>query len=127
MITRRTERGSATRTYLAPLLVLAAAVAASACGYTGRDAELIGQAKKVVHKTPIFCYNHYTLDVSLGVMKNGIGSMSTQDVWVMIPPDQVPAAEAAVQAGALVRVKYNTKRLALCFPEDRATSLEVVQ
>src|SRR5437660_11365648 len=56
------------------------------CGFTtmyGRDGEVIGQAKRLTVITPFwssFCQSYYELDLSLGVLQNGVGSISKQDM-----------------------------------------------
>jgi len=90
------------------LLTLALVVGLAACGNSSTDNELTGQVKKVVHNTPIICPNYVTADLSLGVMRNGVGSMSSQDVWVTVEDkDQIKLLEEAAKSGAIINAKYN--------------------
>ncbi len=94
----------------------------------GVDGELIGQAKKIRLVTPFwssFCPTYYALDVSLGVIQNGTGSMSTQDVWLTVKDTtDLPAMQKAVEVGAIVKVKFDTRRLAACTEDYYATAFE---
>src|SRR5579859_447764 len=63
------------------LLAIAISFASAACGACGNSSvgnELEGQVKKVVKRTPIFCSDYVEADVSLGVIRNGVGSMSQE-------------------------------------------------
>lgn len=90
-----------------------------------RDGELIGQAKKLTLVTPFwssFCSPYYALDVSLGVLQNGVGSISQQDVVLTVrDTDDLTAMKAAVETGAVVKVHYDTRRLAACTEDYLAT------
>ena len=91
------------------------AVSLTACGYESRDNELSGQAKKIVHATPLFCPNHDDFEVSMGIVRNGTGSMSTEDVWFTVQnPEQIAVLKKAADAGSIVHVKYDVRRFAFC-------------
>lgn len=98
------------------------------CGYSSMDNELIGQAKKVVHHTPlIFCEPYYEVDVSLGVFRNGIGSASKEDVWLYIPnPEHVKVLQHAVETGAVVKIRYDVKRMTLCVDNNFLRAVDIV-
>lgn len=96
------------------------------CGYSSVDNELIGQVKKVKHMTPIVCYDYSTADVSLGIMRNGVGSLSNQDVWLTVPEKLEEEFKKANESGAIVKIKYKEWRATLCIPEYEATSIEIV-
>lgn len=92
------------------------AAACDTCGRTSVDNELTGQVKKVAHKTPIFCWDNVEVDISLGVMRNGVGSMSAQDVFLTVTSaEDVKKLEAAAATGALVTVKYDEMRVNWCW------------
>lgn len=100
----------------------------SGCGYSSKGNELVGQAKKVVNQTPILCEERSDADISLGVMRNGVGSMSTQDLWLTVPneADKKLLTEAASQ-GLLVKVNYDIKRWTWCWEDHIVTSVELVK
>ena len=107
-------------------LVLVAGLAA--CGNSSTDNELTGQVKKVVHHTPIVCPNFVAADISLGVMRNGVGSMSSQDVWVTVEDkDQVKLLEEAAKSGAIVNAKYSVARVTFCVEDHILTSVSLAQ
>jgi hypothetical protein len=109
------------------ILLIFVALMFSGCGRSTVDSELIGQVKKVQNHTPLLCPNYYTADVSLGIMQNGVGSYSTQDIWVTVEQKDVPAFQQAVESGRPVKVHYDTWRIALCTEDQWATSLEFLQ
>lgn len=102
-----------TRFRIASLLLLSVLV--SGCGYSGRQGEAIGQAKKVTRVTNLLCEDYDAFDVSLGVMQNGTGSVSTQDVWYTVYDVRLldKLRDFAVR-GAIVRVSYDTRRCPFC-------------
>lgn len=107
------------------LLFVAAILAVAACGYTSRDNELIGQVKKVKSLTPLICPNRVVVDVSLGVMRNGVGSMSTQDIWLYAPTEALVAKlKAAAERGAPVKVTYDVHRFVICPENEQITTVE---
>lgn len=95
-------------------LVLIASVALAGCwGYSSENNTATGQIKRVHQVSPIFCENHTDVDISLGVMNNGSGSMSTQDVWMTVKePSLMASLQAAAQRGSIVTVTYDTARAA---------------
>lgn len=99
----------------------------SSCGNVSEDNEMIGQAKKIHNMTPLICSNFVSFDVSLGVMANGTGSISNQDVWLTV--DNLGTLETikrAVEKGSIVRIKYYSKRIAFCTDTYHLTSIEVL-
>jgi hypothetical protein len=93
----------------------------ASCGWSSRNNELTGQVKKVENKTPIVCYNHWETDISLGVVRNGIGSMSTQDMYLYVPDRFVSVLQAANKSGKIVKVTYDEKRVRWCVPDEMVT------
>lgn len=109
-------------------LVVMAFLGCVGCGYSSVGNELIGQAKKMAHNTPIICPDYDMADISLGVMRNGIGSMSTQDVWMTVPRQRDrETLDAAVQAGAIVKVTYDVKRITFCYEDHFVTGVEILK
>lgn len=108
------------------IFILVMALVAS-CGYSSRDNEVVGQVKKIVHETPIFCYDQTNADLSLGVIRNGVGSMSTQDIWVYVSnADHEKILKQANESGKIVKVKYDVARSRLCSPNYLVTDVELV-
>lgn len=110
------------------LFLVALVFAVSGCGYSSRNNEVVGQAKKVVNLTPILCSDRIDTDISLGVMRNGVGSMSTQDAWFTVPKesDQKLLNDAA-SAGKLVKVNYDVKRWVWCWQDHIITHVEILK
>ena len=98
----------------------------TACGWSSRNNELTGQVKRVQDETPIVCYDHWEVDISLGVMRNGIGSMSTQDIILYVPDRFVCILQAANKSGKVVKVTYDEKRVRWCAPDEMVTGVEVL-
>lgn len=103
-------------------------LALAGCGNTAVENELVGQAKKISQNTPLVCLDFKSVDISLGVMRGGTGSMSTQDMWLTITDESLlPVIKRAVETGALVKVRYNTRRFAPCSDDHWLTAIEIVQ
>lgn len=114
--------------YVRIVFVLAMLLMLSSCGYSSRQNELIGQVKKVSHLTPILCGDRVDTDISLGVMRNGVGSMSAQDVWLTVEnPDDVKALATANESGELVKITFDEKRTTLCRRNEIVTKVEIVK
>ncbi len=100
----------------------------TSCGYSARNAELIGQPKKVMDRTPIIFPDYKLVDISLGVIRNGVGSMSSEDVYVVITPDQEKMISQAIESGQLVKVEYDNLRWTLRYDTEKiATSVEIAK
>lgn len=109
------------------MLFVVAAVLVSGCGYSSMNSELTGQVKYVQNQTPIFCYNYVFVDLSLGAMRGGTGSVSTQDVQLTVmTPEQADTLKKAATDGKLVKIIYNDRRFSLCQPETRIVSVEIL-
>lgn len=107
---------------IAPLAMLLAG-----CGYVQREGEIVGQGKKVAMRTPLICPDYTAFDLSLGVMRNGSGSMSAQDMWFTIAPGvDVASLKRAVEDGSIIKIKYDTRRLAICTEENVLTDFDVI-
>jgi hypothetical protein len=109
---------------LLPLLLLMLA----SCGYSHVNNELIGQPKSIEATTPIFCPNQNILHLSLGVMRNGVGSMSTEDVRISIPDDNLAIRlQPVVKAGKLINAQTNEARFRWCNEEKELVAFEIVE
>ena len=107
------------------LLMVGGLFLLASCGYTQRQSELTGQVKRLTHETPILCPDRVDVDLSLGVMRNGVGSMSSEDVFLTVPnrEDQEVLAKAAAE-GALVKITYDTARFVFCWNPAIVTHVE---
>ena len=110
------------------ILTISILLLLTACGYSSKQNEAIGQVKKVTEQTPIICSDYQATDISLGVMRNGVGSMSTEDVWYYVPNrDDVETLKKAAQTGQLVKFQFDVKRIRFCVPNDMITHVEILK
>ncbi len=98
-----------------------------ACGYSSVGNTMTGQVKKVVNNTPILCSNYADADISLGVLRDGVGSMSSQDVWAVIPPDLVDDFQTYSESGAIVDIQYDVYRLTFCTTDLYIRSVKLAE
>ena len=108
------------------MLMLMPVLGLAACGYSSKQNEMVGQVKKVIEKTPVICGDYIEADLSLGVMRNGVGSMSHEDVSLYVPnlTDELTLKKAA-ETGQLVKVTYDVKRLTWCVPDHLVIRVEL--
>lgn len=98
----------------------------ASCGNSSAGNDLTGQVKKVVHRTPILCGDWWEADLSLGVIRNGVGSVSTADQAFTVENEKdVKVLQQAAEEGAIVHVTYNVQRIALCETDHRLLSVTV--
>jgi hypothetical protein len=108
--------------------MIAAAFSMAGCGNSSTDGEMIGQAKRLTNVTPLLCMNYPAFDLSLGVMQNGTGSMSTQDIWfTVVNPMAMASLRTAVDSGSIVRVVYDERRFAPCSEDHWLKDVEIVR
>ena len=110
-------------------VVASLAVGLAGClGNSSVDNEASGQVKRVHLVTPLICNDRTDADISLGVMHNGQGSMSTQDMWLTVgDPALIPVLKQAADSGAIVKFKYNVARMRWCWNEEEITSVEILK
>ena len=108
------------------LAIVLLAASLTACGYTSRENEAVGQIKKVMLNTPIICPDFYDIDLSLGVMRNGTGSMSTQDMWIVVSKSDLSTLKKANEEGGVVKITYDTQRVSFCTDGKIASKVEIV-
>lgn len=98
----------------------------ASCGYKSRDNEIIGQVTKIEKHTPLFlCVDFNTVTISLGVTRNGIGSVSHEDLILYVPTEELSKKlKSASEQGKLVKIKYDSARNKLCTPREILTSVE---
>lgn len=106
-----------------------ACLALTGClGDSSADNDLIGQVKKVHHNTPLLLPDYDDVDVSLGVMRGGVGSMSTQDMWLYVPnPEDMKVLKDASESGALVKITYSVSRARFYVENDMVTHAELTK
>ncbi len=106
--------------YIASLLFLS-----NCTGYSVTDADLTGQVKKIKHENPVICPEYTVVDVSLGFTKDGVGSMSTQDLWLVVESkDMEKKLHDAMINNKIVKVTYKVARLVFCTEDAFAVSVE---
>jgi hypothetical protein len=99
----------------------------SGCGYSARNIEAIGQVKRIADITPLFCPDRQEVDLSLGVMRNGSGSMSTQDLYLnVLSGEQLKLLKQAAESGKLVKIVYDALRLPVCTNPYLIKSVEIL-
>ena len=109
-------------------LLLSALFLVTGCGYCSVDNTAVAQVKKVAHNTPILCNNYIDTDLSFGVLRNGVGSISQQDLWMYVPDQSLAdTLTKAADAGLLVRVTYSEKRWRWCVEELMVTKVEILK
>jgi hypothetical protein len=94
------------------------------CGWSQKEVTGSGQVKKVAKMTPVFCPDYYVVDISLGVMRNGVGSMSTHDMELFIQDKDVESLRAIAEVGGIVDFTYDQRRSPWCVDGDRLTSFK---
>lgn len=103
-------------------IALVALLALGGCGYTAVDNELIGQVKKVTHQTPLVCPDYKAVDISLGVIRGGVGSVSTEDLWLrVLNESDLSLLKAASESGRIVKARYDVRRVVVCYPHHNLT------
>lgn len=109
-------------------LILVLPLILTACGMSSRDSELVGQVKKVGHITPILCPDRFDVDLSLGVLRGGVGSMSSEDVWATVnDPGMLATLKKANESGQIVKVSYDVYRFVWCQEARNITKVEIAQ
>lgn len=88
----------------------------SGCGYSSLNSNLTGQVKALMQRTPLLCGDRTDVDISLGVMRNGVGSMSTEDIVLTVPNrEDVTLLKKASASGQLVNITYSVYRFTWCW------------
>ena len=99
-------------------------------GDSSRDNELSGQVKKIHSVTPILCPNYKEVDVSLRILRNGMGSVSNQDMILWVPnDDDYEILKKASENGSIVKIKYDVARDRWfdCVPRETVSHAEIIQ
>jgi hypothetical protein len=102
----------------------------TACGTSSSGNESVGQIKKVVNKTPFICPNYTEVDISLGIVRNGIGSMSHEDLVLALDnsaKSTIDKLKKAAEDGSVVKVTYDVQRVSPCWPDHRLDPAIVIE
>jgi hypothetical protein len=114
---------------VAIILALAIVVAAG-CGDASRGNAIVGQVKRIKQMTPMICPDYIEVDLSLGVLRNGVGSTSREDATLAIDPSDhatIDVLTRASRSGQITHLTYDERRTSPCWPNDRVVdaALEV--
>lgn len=110
------------------LVIAVIALVVSGCGYSSLEGEMVGQVKSVSHTSNLLCADYDRAFISLGVFRNGVGSMSTQDVGVWMPDSRVTQVmREAARAGAIVRLQKKTYRNNFCKEDHEISVAEILK
>lgn len=91
----------------------------SSCGYLEVGTKGLAQIKRIHKVTPLLCPDYTLIDVSLGVMQNGAGSMSKEDIEMVVTEDQAKQLDTVLSQGkGIIEMTYSRKRVSFC-KEDR--------
>lgn len=94
--------------------LLLGALFLASCGMSEIGTKGIAQVKRVHSVNPLICSQYKVLDASLGVIKNGVGSMSTQDIDLVVTDAQATLLNIAAEQGKLVEITYSNRRFSFC-------------
>lgn len=107
--------------YILILLVLVV----TGCGFSSRENEVVGQVKRVVKRTPLICNDRTDVDMSMGVMRNGTGSMSKEDIWLTVAdPNVEKALKGFAESGVPVKITYDVQRVTFCWEDHILRSVQ---
>ncbi|MBV9125684.1 MAG: hypothetical protein JO112_20230 [Planctomycetes bacterium] len=110
------------------LITISALPACQACGYSSQQNDLTGQVKKVISRTPLVCPDYTEVDVSMGVLRNGVGSLSKEDLILFVRnPQDIPTLKKAALEGDIVEITYNDFRASICEPTEELTSVQITK
>lgn len=94
-------------------------------GFSSVDNELIGQVKFVKNITPLILPGYFMADISLGVMRNGAGSMSRDDKELFTFDDALQnKLKRAAETGEIVKLRYRQHRVVAYGPDYEVTAVE---
>jgi hypothetical protein len=105
-----------------------AIVVAWGCGDASRGNAIVGQVKRIKQMTPMICPDYVEVDLSLGVLRNGVGSTSREDATLAIDPSDhatIDVLTRASKSGQIVHLTYNERRISPCWPDDRVVDAAI--
>lgn len=94
-------------------------------GWSAREVTGSGQVKRVWKETPILCPDYYMIDISLGIMRNGVGSMSGQDMFLYLPDKDAVDLKSAAENSTIIDFTYDQRRGGWCVDDNRMTSFKI--
>jgi len=94
-------------------------------GWSAKEVTGSGQVKRVWKETPIICPDYHMIDISLGIMRNGIGSMSGHDMFLYLPDKDVAGLKKAAEDSSIIDFTYDRRRFSWCANSDRMTSFKI--
>jgi hypothetical protein len=117
------------KTTLKTATAFALALPLAGClGHSSVDNETIGQVKKVQSVNPWVLPDYHRVDISLGVIRNGVGSVSKDDMLLYVPKDDdYEVLKHAAETGEIVKVKYNVARFYWYGELETITHAEIVK
>lgn len=108
------------------LLLLGLMLSGCGCGRESVNVVASGQVKTVSNETPLLCPDYTEVDVSLGVVHDGTGSMSTHDILFRVDDsDLAKVLREAAKSGKIIEVTYDTDRFRWCVETRVITSVKV--
>ena len=97
-------------------------------GHSSVDNQAIGQVKKVQSVNPWIYPSYHRVDISLGVMRNGVGSISKDDMLLYVPDDvDYETLKHASETGDIVKIKYNVARFYWYGETETVTHAEIAK
>lgn len=96
-------------------------------GWSEKEISGTGQVKRVGLQNNIVCPNYYEADISLGIMRNGVGSVSTHDMVFFIPDSMLKDFRTYSEKGSIVNFTYDVRRFDWCVNEFRLTSVKLAE
>lgn len=123
-LTSDLEVGAIMRSFL----IIAASALLSSCGKSSVDNVMVGQARRLMTKTPLICPNSYSADIFVdGVNTTDDDQWSRIHKWISIPDKEMyDQVKATVGTGAQVKITYDVRRFTYCTNEAMATQVEVL-
>lgn len=110
------------------IAAISALPACQACGYSSQQNDMVGQVKKLISRTPLICPDYTEVDVSMGVLRGGNGSVSKEDLVLFVKnPSDLPTLKQAAENADIVKITYNDYRASICTPEEELTSVQITK
>lgn len=99
----------------------------TAFGLASYNNEAVGQVKYTKNIHPIIYPNYTELHLSLGVMRNNVGSISKEDITLYVPNESdVIKLNKSAEEGKLVKVIYDNLRFSFWYPNAQVRSVEIL-
>lgn len=109
-------------------IILSAMMFLNIFGYTSVNNELIGQVKRIHQNTPIICPKYTEVDISLGTLQGGTGSISRQDIRLLVSKDSdTEILKFAADRGSLIKIEYDRRRISMCVNNEQVTKVTILE